>query len=657
MATGTITPLVLSTGAGLYANVGLIINPGFTSNVNTYQSLVPVQTLLAVIDTAYDQPALNISANTMANLTSIGSNTAANFFPALGDSVPSNVSIQTSAPEFRGVTRELEFLAQQYLGNGNYAIFCQAFATADAYVTVTNQMIFSAANANSYLGPTFTNMDDLMTGDVTRVNLATGTFGSDLAALGELIDFDNLQYFGTPAGLLSQLSRSGNMINGTLPGVRSQLLAAGLTDIDIIDLVNLNVVGLFNSNGLSNEAFDRLQKKAYTALCQVQGAELQQVLEILSVRTTNISRMCDLLDPRRIFPNSYNSLTLATPSGDVLIYDQSGDVSNSVAPVLNSGTIVTPGCENLAKIIPPAQAAANRALQISLAQIKNITNTQLPPVARAVRDLATLQGLDLVNNIATPISNTTQQFYANTLATGSGPLGSILLTDVLGTPTGVGVNQYLAPVTAALTAMAQGGDLNNITQVYQRMASLLAGTYGVPPMITIPGGPGSGTYATYDAALQALITAADTAVGQVLALTSANVSNINAAWLAMNQHLAGEIQLQGRAGIDFSTYTGLGQNEITSFLNNLGVYGVNTQQGMSAEYLENIANVATVPGQALIAAMRESRNNLRLDQANIGHDNIVPDTSPVPLPQADFGDETYTVTQARTLTQARLSPG
>ena len=657
MANTAITPLVLSTGAGLYANVGLTINTEFSNTINAYQNITPIDILLDVIDDAIDQPALNITANTLAKLTSIGANVSGNFCPALGDSTPSNVTVVTGSEDYRGFTKELEFTAEKYLGNGNYAIFCQAFAAADAYVSVTNQMIFASANANTYLGPTFQDLDNLITGDVTRINLATQAFGFDLSNLGQLIDFNNLLYFGTPAGLLSQLSRKGNMINGTLPAIRSALIAAGLTDIDVIDLVNLNVVGLFNSNGLTNDAFDRLQKRAYPALCTIKGAELQDVLDILEVQTPNISNMCDLLDPRRILPNSYTSLTLATAQGDLLIYDQSGDVSSQIAPVLNSGLLTVSGCENLAKILPPAQAAANRALQVSLAQVKNIVNAELPPLSRAIRELATMQGLNLVANVSTPISSSTQSFYATTLATGSGPEGSLVLTDVLGTPTGIGVNEYLQPVNQQLMILAQNGSLSNLQTVYQRMSFLLAGTYGVPPVISIPSGPGGGTWTTYDAALTALITAADSAVGQIISTAPAATLSMNADWVSMSQHLANEIRLQARAGIDFETYEGLGQNEITSFLNNLSSYGTNTQVGMSAQYLQNIADTTVMPGQALIAAMRESRNNVLLDQANIGHDNIVPDTPSVPLPQADLGDATYTPAQARTLVQVRLSPG
>lgn len=633
-----------------------MINAEFTTNRVTYESLPGIATLLAVIDDAYDIPALNITANTKSRLVSIGANVSGNFLPAVADSLPSNVTINTGSTQFRGLTRELQFAAELYLGDGDYSVFCQAFATADSYVSVTNQMIFCANNANNYLGPTFSNMDNLITGDATRVNLATSAFGSDLEALGDLIDFENLLYFGTPAGLLRQLSQQGNMLNGTLPAIRAALVASGLTDSDISDLVNLNVVGLFNPAGLTAEAFDRLQKRAYPALCTIRDADLADVLAILNVRTTNIQTMCELLDPKKIFPNSYNSLTLATAGGDVLIYDNSGDVSNIIEPTLNSGTVVVSGCENLAKIVPPAQAAADRALQVSLAQIKNIINTELPPVAAAIKNLATLRDLPLINDVATPISVTTRDFYANTLAIGSGPVGSLLLTDVLGTPTGQGVNEYLAPVNQRLAELILQGDLNDLTAIYQRMSSLFSGTYGTPPTINIPSGAGAGSYTTYDAALQALITAANTEVGNVISNIGNYAQEINTAWVAMSQHLAREAVLQSRAGLDFSTLTGLGQNEITSFLNNLGSYGVNTQVGMSAQYLQNIANLTVMPGQALIGAMRESRNNRALDVATIGHDNLVPDRPPA-LPQADLGDDTYTPAQARTVVRTRLSPG
>jgi hypothetical protein len=91
--------------------------------------------------------------------------------------------------------------------------------------------------------------------------------------------------------------------------------------------------------------------------------------------------MCELLNPAKIFPTSYTSLTLPTPDGPVLIYDTTGAVNSAIAPILNSGTLAPVGCDDLSKIIPPANAAANRALQIAFQQVKGITGTTTQQLA------------------------------------------------------------------------------------------------------------------------------------------------------------------------------------------------------------------------------------------------------------------------------------
>jgi len=145
--------------------------------------------------------------------------------------------------------------------------------------------------------------------------------------------------------------------------------------------VNLNVQSLFNPTGLTQNQFDRLQKAAYPALCNVTGACLTDVLSILNCTLPNVNSMCELLNPVKIFPTSYSSLTLPTPDGPVLIYDTAGAVNSNIGPILNSGTISPTGCDDLAKIIPPAQAQANRALQIAFQQVKGIAGTTVPQLA------------------------------------------------------------------------------------------------------------------------------------------------------------------------------------------------------------------------------------------------------------------------------------
>ena len=380
MAESSVTPLQLTAGVGFYSGNAITANTDLANNIASYNSLAPIANLLFTIGQAASNVSLSIGAGTLANLKSLGANVAGNYCPALGDSVPSNVSWTVGNA---GYATTITANASTYLGSGDFGKFAQAFGAAQGFITLTNNIIQSAANANGtdYLGPTFSNMNNLITGDIAKVNLAFPAFGADIADTGDLIDFENIDLFGTPAALLHQLAAKGNMLNGSTPCVTEALTVQGLSDQDIADLVNLNVKSLFNPDGLTQNQFDTLQKKAYPGLCAVTGTCLQQVLTILNITTPNITQMCELLNPAKIFPTSYSSLTLPTPSGPLLIYDTTGAVNSAIAPVLNSGTLAPVGCDELAKIIPLDTAAANRALQIAFQQIKGITGTTGPQLA------------------------------------------------------------------------------------------------------------------------------------------------------------------------------------------------------------------------------------------------------------------------------------
>lgn len=380
MAESVATPLQLTAGLGFYAGNAITANTQLANNIASYDALAPIANLLFTINAAVSNVSLNISANTIANLTTLGANVSGNYCPALGDSVSSNIAWTVGNT---GYTGTIASSASTYLGGGDFGKFAQAFGAAQGYLTLTNGIILSAVNANStdYLGPTFTNMDNLITGDLAQVNLAFPAFGADLALCGDLFALDNIEQFGTPAALLQQLAIKGNMLNGTTPCVTTALKAQGLTDGAIAALVNNDVQSLYKPNGLTPNQFDTLQKAAYPALTTVTGDCLQNVLDILDCTLPNIETMADLLDPVMIFPTSYASLTLPTPDGPVLIYDVDGNVNSAVEPILNSGALTPVGCDQLAKIIPAANAAANRALQIAFQQVKGISNTTVPKLA------------------------------------------------------------------------------------------------------------------------------------------------------------------------------------------------------------------------------------------------------------------------------------
>ena len=380
MAESIATPLQLWAGVGFYAGNAITANTDLANNIASYNALAPIANLIYTIGQAASNVSLSIGAGTLANLTTLGANVSGNYCPCLGDSVPSNISLTVGNA---GYATTISTSASTYLGGGDFGKFAQAFGAAQGYIGLTNGIINSAVNANitDYLGPTFTNMDNLIAGDIPQVNAAFQPFGADLANIGCAIKFSRPDLIGTPAGLLQNLAECGNMLNGTTPCVTTALKAQGLTDGAIAALVNNDVQSLYKPNGLTPNQFDTLQKAAYPALVNVTGDCLQNVLDILDCTLPNIATMADLLDPVMIFPTSYASLTLPTPDGPVLIYNVDGSVNSAVEPILNSGALTPVGCDQLAKIIPAAQAAANRALQIAFQQIKGIRGTSTQQLA------------------------------------------------------------------------------------------------------------------------------------------------------------------------------------------------------------------------------------------------------------------------------------
>ena len=217
-----------------------------------------------------------------------------------------------------------------------------------------------------------------------------------------------LEDFGTPTGLLQQISKLAGIKSGTVGVVAAALLDQGLTPKEIVSLCTPDSVngalggGAGGGNGwaaLPNGAVDpnelnKLQKKAYPALKNIKGTDLAEVLQILNVFTPNINNLADLLNLQKIFPTSWSSMTVPStaprnnnvPGVNILIFEPDGSLNPLVENALNDSTsIVLPsGCDELAKIIPPELAVANKVFQSSLQQIGGISTISAPRLAVAL---------------------------------------------------------------------------------------------------------------------------------------------------------------------------------------------------------------------------------------------------------------------------------
>jgi hypothetical protein len=302
MANSILTPLQMTAGQGLLQNQGLSVPADFTAAITAYDTSSVIAPLRTAMTTA---------GNTYPTLFTIGATSCA----ALGDSVPTPYTLATSPT---GWVDTFLPIANFYLGNGDLSKFIQAEGICQGYADTVNPFINSAVNSQTYLADTFSDTNNMITGDVTQVNLATQAWGQDLVNIGNLINLANLDEMGTPLALIQQLAAQG----AVLPQVAIAFDAEG---------VPLEVIAELNSPTLS--VTDSVQKLMYTAMTKITGATLAQVMSILKVKTANIETMADLLNPYKIFPNSFQTLTITNKNGVVenIYLNNQGTVNTNIA--------------------------------------------------------------------------------------------------------------------------------------------------------------------------------------------------------------------------------------------------------------------------------------------------------------------------------------
>jgi hypothetical protein len=304
----SLTPLQLNSAAGLLQNQGLVVNPELTVALTTYDNLAVIQPLRATITTAATGNILS-----SGNLTAV-KNLGASNLPSVADSIPSAYSGIPNSNSDPGLTGAVRNAANRDIGNGDISKFCQALAIGQGYAGQTNQFVNSAVNSQTYVGCTFDDMDAMITGDITLVNLATQSFAADLANLGQLIDLSNLGNLGSPLALVQRIQAIG----GNVPLLAIYFVNVGIPQEAVVHLNNPTI-----------SVTDSVQKLMYTAMTQIQGQDLDQILTLLKITTVGINTMADLLNPLKLFPNSYQSLTVTTSAGPRAIYINSQGTVNS----------------------------------------------------------------------------------------------------------------------------------------------------------------------------------------------------------------------------------------------------------------------------------------------------------------------------------------
>ena len=337
--TGKQSPLGVNTLSSLLQNKGFNINPimveytGVSTSKTSATNLGIIvnnsclRLLTYAINDAYGRGQVNTS--TYNNLISIGSTS----IPALGNSkaptfnwtgYPNWASDYTKTNEVTRWGYVRLFALQGYnefnYNNGlpAYKDYLSAFMAASSFVEYSNKAIMSMTNSQDFLDGTYSNMNDLISADIAGISLATSVFGRDLITTGKAINLAKISTFGLPSNLLSTLQQ----YNCITKDVSLAILASGL-QLDELSQLLSNI----------NSATKEQERRLYGAFNLIVGDSLNDVLVTLNCKTRGVESLADLLNPQKLFPNCYQTLT-------VPVYNTTRSPTNSKTyyPIYNNGS-------------------------------------------------------------------------------------------------------------------------------------------------------------------------------------------------------------------------------------------------------------------------------------------------------------------------------
>lgn len=666
------SPLGANATSSLLQNIGLTINPvaeGYMGTSITNSSYTAGTTVTSTclndltnaINLAYPLIGGSISSTTYDNLISIGSST----IPALGNSKPPTYIITDPSGQWTGEVNTgygiagtsgsgqgvkwipydttnpdpsitqwgfLRLYALQAWNEFNYngvfndpnelkyKDFLSSFISLTSFAQNSNTMINSFYYGPSYLDGVYSNMDDLISADITNVSLSTTLFGQDCITLGKAIDLTQIQKFGLPSVLLQTLKK----YNAITQSLSLALLASGLTSSEI------------ESISIKNNAVSSLQEQQiYGAFLIIVGQDLQEILIPLNCKTQGLESLADLLNVQKIFPNSYQTLTVPIYNTTASInnsktfyplYDGTGINGRINTPSVKEivGTIIPPGKPTtatetfdklqdlpkgfdsyLVNILPTEVGLAAGAFSYSMQQIKNIQFVEFEKFAQVVYNIETTFNLNLINGSTVPANTTLMNQGLDIVGLGSGPNRTYTISDFFGSMSGLPYNWK------KLTDLITNLQTTTLSTIYTNIYNLI-----------VAAAPG------LDAAVQAEIDAANAEITSIYNTNSQQVQDLNNLYNQFGSQLMYEQRARyiGLAAVPVPRDTNLNPYPlmIINFVDSISTYAQNTLPHMEAQTIESISDLNTIGGQSIVGMMRELRNQSRLQQVGIVQDNTIP---------------------------------
>ena len=664
--TGKQNPLGVNALGSVLQNTGLTINqqvPQYVGTSHTFAdytpgSIVTNTCLSKLTDAIYQAYTLGVmSESTYDNLISIG----ASSIPALGNSKPptytyhgaTNTGDPTSSTAQRNqwlnssgqyvraastnynpaITQHgfVRLIALQAWNEFNwnstsvdYKEFVTSFSMAQSYISYSNSAINTVAQSLGFLKGTYSNMDDLISGDISGVSLSTKVFGQDLIASGKVIDTKTVASFGLPSNLLLTLNKN----TAITQSVSIALIASGLTPSEV------------NQITAGAPATIEQEQKIYAAFLIIIGVDLADVLIPLNCKTQGLTTLADLLNPIKLFPNSYQTLTVPLYNSTTLptnsktyypIYSASGIHASITSPGVKAqvGNLSIPGAPQssdvtvsdqvlpegfgsyLVGILPNDVAQGAGAFSVSMRQIKNINAIPIEKLAQVVANIETTAGLNQVAGTDVPTNTTLATQALTAMALGSGPNGSFTFSDFFG------AMSCLPYPVAIIYSNIQQLQTSTLSTIYQNLYDAVVDTISYS-----------------DSVVQGFIDQANAEIESILSKHPTVSNNLNTAWNQIGTQLSIEQRARYNGIIAVpvpATALGAFPTSLVGFVDLVPALAIDTEPNMGAQTLEAISDTATPGGQSLVAMCRQERNKARLQEVGIHLDNNIPESTPLQI--------------------------
>jgi len=618
-----LSPSMLNALDGMFQNQGFQIPPDFLAAIQTYQ----LNPLVSSISRAN---------SSRANITDPDSLVVWDAFiraipPAISDLILEELpQYNAKNPDDPTTVVSKDFgqyslseanlnWASEFLYSGDISKFCQLFDAIRGYLIQLNSVLEATSIAEQPSSTlSFRSSEYIITGGVSDMTTNIQLFGADLEKTGNAINFKKLAQLGDPSVLLTSIVEQ---IGGFTVGLVNALASEGL-DQDTAEQI---VIGSINPT-------IRHKASMYRAYAKITGLELLQITSALQVKSLGLTALSDLLDPVKLFPNSYHDFVIRNSTGLIPVY-----IDEEVNPALQSFVRY----KLLVPAVPESIAIAMSAISVGLRQVNGILDTNAISFGKALKNVAGTSDLAGIQSLSSPTIELTA--VQQQLGSGTGENNTYLLKDTMGIVSGItSVRPYTQMIEKLQSVESNSSDLIfHLNRIQETLADELYTVLVDPgdPETEPPRGP---TYQIvipdvgawpesfpplpedlpnppinpYNEAIPALIALAQPVLDQWVTNNTAVVAELLVLYNEIFDQLKRELEFRNSLDQELGIFHSLvttQKSAIMSFAKSLHEYGGDTD---AKNTLESMAD-STFTGQAIKSALREGANIKLYSEAGI----------------------------------------